>query len=351
MGNIVSIEDMEAKCLSLRAGVSPPKIVLTNGCFDPLQPGHLATLRFAAKLGDLLIVAVNTDESVRVLKGPHSPRYPLEERVAVVAALDLVHFVLPFGTAHNPTIEPVLERLKVDVHVKGGDYTHGTVVGGAIVEKHGGRVVIGPVVPPVRTRETGVGQSNIADCIARYPPADTCLIDLDGVLVDTHGAMARLLGLDLRPETLKGRWELDRVFNLPSDWFAMFGPDFWESAPWTSDGRDILHVGLDHFPPESVFLCSSPTRDSSSAMGKLRWIERHLDESWLRRYVLTPCKHLLARPNVVLIDDCDANVRQFVGLGGQAILVPRPWNSFYAFQGNVPEIMARRLETMKGGDR
>jgi hypothetical protein len=62
-------------------------------------------------------------------------------------------------------------------------------------------------------------------------------------------------------------------------------------------------------------------------MGKLRWIERHMEERWLRRYIFTPVKEAFARPGVVLIDDCDANVTAFRDAGGRAVLVPRPWNA------------------------
>lgn len=113
------------------------KIVFTNGCFDLLHPGHVAYLEEARKLGDRLVVAVNADDSVKRLKGEGRPVQPVESRMAVLAGLEAVDWVVPFA---DDTPERLLALLKPDVLVKGGDYTPAQVVGAPIVQAYGGCV-------------------------------------------------------------------------------------------------------------------------------------------------------------------------------------------------------------------
>jgi phosphoheptose isomerase len=119
-------------------------VVWTNGVFDVLHVGHLHSLQEAKKFGDVLVVGVNTDASVRANKGPGRPIYACEERVELLAALDLVDAILVFG---DPTPEHVLAQLKPDVHVKGADYASKPIPERAIVEAYGGRVELIPLVP------------------------------------------------------------------------------------------------------------------------------------------------------------------------------------------------------------
>ena len=100
------------------------RVVLANGCFDLLHVGHVRYLEEARARGSLLVVALNTDESVRGLKGPTRPLMPLEERAEVVAALRCVDYVLAFG---ERDLEATLRTLRPDVHAKGTDYTVDTV--------------------------------------------------------------------------------------------------------------------------------------------------------------------------------------------------------------------------------
>jgi len=113
-------------------------VVFTNGCFDLLHAGHVALLETARGLGDFLIVGVNTDRSVRRLKGAGRPIVPLGERMEVLAALRSVDCVVPFGEA---TPARLIARLRPDVLVKGADYRAKTIVGRDTVEARGGRVV------------------------------------------------------------------------------------------------------------------------------------------------------------------------------------------------------------------
>lgn len=114
-------------------------IVFTNGCFDIIHAGHVGYLAEARKRGNRLVVAVNDDESVRRLKGPGRPINPLERRMAVLAGLEAVDWVVPFS---EPTPEALLERFQPEVLVKGGDYGIDQVVGGAYVKSYGGRVEV-----------------------------------------------------------------------------------------------------------------------------------------------------------------------------------------------------------------
>ncbi len=112
-------------------------VVFTNGCFDLLHAGHVALIRAARRLGDLLIVAANSDASIRRLKGPERPVHAEADRVELLSELASVDIVLVFD---EDTPEPLLEALRPDVLVKGADYAVDQVVGREIVERHGGRV-------------------------------------------------------------------------------------------------------------------------------------------------------------------------------------------------------------------
>lgn len=113
------------------------KVVFTNGCFDIIHAGHVGYLADAKKLGQRLIVAINDDDSVKRLKGPGRPINPVERRMAVLAGLEAVDWVVSFA---EDTPEALLAQLKPDVLVKGGDYSIDQVVGGDYVLAYGGQV-------------------------------------------------------------------------------------------------------------------------------------------------------------------------------------------------------------------
>lgn len=115
------------------------RIVLTNGCFDVLHSGHTRYLNQAKQLGDVLVVALNSDESVRRLKGPGRPINDGADRAAVIAALSCVDYVTIFDT---PTASPLITLLRPDVYAKGGDYTPEMLSETDAVEEYGGRVAI-----------------------------------------------------------------------------------------------------------------------------------------------------------------------------------------------------------------
>ena len=114
-------------------------IALANGCFDLLHVGHIRYLRGAAAEADRLVVAINDDQSVKTLKGDGRPILNTDERSEMVAALDMVNYVVIFST---PTVSTLLDVLQPDVHCKGTDYTIDTVPERDVVRSYGGRIAI-----------------------------------------------------------------------------------------------------------------------------------------------------------------------------------------------------------------
>jgi rfaE bifunctional protein nucleotidyltransferase chain/domain len=127
------------------------RVVFTNGVFDLLHPGHVDVLVGARLRGDSLVVGLNSDASVRRLKGPDRPVRSESERAYVLAALETVDAVTLFD---QDTPLELVEALRPDVIVKGGDYTPDTVVGADVVRARGGEVVIIPLTPGHSTTST-----------------------------------------------------------------------------------------------------------------------------------------------------------------------------------------------------
>jgi D-beta-D-heptose 7-phosphate kinase / D-beta-D-heptose 1-phosphate adenosyltransferase len=120
------------------------RIVFTNGCFDILHRGHIAYLNQAKALGDVLIVGVNSDRSIRQLKGPERPINPLDDRIQVLTALSCIDYMIAFD---EDTPVQIIEAIRPDVYVKGGDYTRETLPEVPLVEALGGVVEILPYLP------------------------------------------------------------------------------------------------------------------------------------------------------------------------------------------------------------
>ena len=132
---LVAGEDIASFCETLRRGGK--KIVFTNGCFDILHAGHVRYLAAAKALGDCLVLGLNTDASVRRIKGPERPINSETDRAEVADALKAVDYVVLFD---EPTAEQVIGKVRPDVYVKGGDYTLETLPEAKIVQSYGGRV-------------------------------------------------------------------------------------------------------------------------------------------------------------------------------------------------------------------
>ena len=119
------------------------RVVFTNGCFDILHAGHVRYLNAAKALGDILVIGLNSDESVRRLKGEGRPVNPAEDRAEVLAGLRAVDHVVVFGEA---TAEELVRQIKPDIYVKGGDYSLETLPEAKIVGSYGGKTVLIPMV-------------------------------------------------------------------------------------------------------------------------------------------------------------------------------------------------------------
>ena len=145
-GKLLSRQELAARAATWRS--EGKRIVFSNGCFDLLHAGHLSLLSHASKLGDVLVLAINSDASVRRLKGPERPLVPQAERAALLAALTFVDAVTIF---EEDTPLAVLQTIKPHVLVKGGDYQPSEVIGRELVEAAGGRVVIVPLTPEKST--------------------------------------------------------------------------------------------------------------------------------------------------------------------------------------------------------
>ena len=146
---VLSREQVVALVATLRA--AKKTVVFTNGVFDLLHPGHVDVLLGARRLGDALVVGLNSDASVRRLKGPARPIRAEAERAFVLAALSMVDVVVAF---EQDTPLELVRALRPDVLVKGGDYHEGSIVGAADVRSWGGDVVVIPLTPGHSTTST-----------------------------------------------------------------------------------------------------------------------------------------------------------------------------------------------------
>ena len=135
-------DQIERYAAALRA--AGRRIVFTNGCFDILHAGHVRYLEAARALGDCLVLGLNTDASVRRLKGETRPVNTELDRAAVVGALVAVDYVVLFD---EPTAQTLIEKVRPAVYAKGGDYTRETLPEAKIVEKYGGEVHFIDLVP------------------------------------------------------------------------------------------------------------------------------------------------------------------------------------------------------------
>ena len=143
---ILSDSELQRKLAQWR--MTGKTIAFTNGCFDILHAGHIASLREAAQQGDLLLVGLNSDTSVKLLKGDSRPVNNEQARAIVIASLCMVDGVIIFS---EETPRELIIRIRPDVLVKGGDYKVEDIAGAAEVIAAGGRVVINPIVPGFST--------------------------------------------------------------------------------------------------------------------------------------------------------------------------------------------------------
>lgn len=143
-----SLDELAAIAAAARA--KGQTVVFTNGCFDLLHRGHVHTLRQAKAAGDLLIVAVNSDQSVKAIKTPQRPILPETDRVELIAAMEMVDYVILFD---EPDPYKLIAAIKPQVLAKGGDWGGEKIIGADIVEAAGGRVAVIPYLKGFSTTE------------------------------------------------------------------------------------------------------------------------------------------------------------------------------------------------------
>ena len=146
MGEVLSRESLSLRIRSLQK--DGKKVVFTNGCFDLLHVGHVRYLKAARELGDFLVVAINSDNSMRALKGGERPIIPEEQRAEILAALSCVDYAIIFQELDPSRL---ISLLQPDVLVKGGDWAPEQIVGREEVEAGGGKVLSLPLVEGVGT--------------------------------------------------------------------------------------------------------------------------------------------------------------------------------------------------------
>lgn len=143
MHDIIPFEEIEQTILNLRARYPGATVAFTNGCFDILHKGHVAYLEKAASAADFLLVGLNSDHSVRRLKGDDRPFVPQEDRAFILSRLEMVDMVCIF---EQDTPLELIRRVKPDVLIKGDDYRLTEIVGRDFVEQNGGKVFTVPLV-------------------------------------------------------------------------------------------------------------------------------------------------------------------------------------------------------------
>jgi rfaE bifunctional protein nucleotidyltransferase chain/domain len=143
-----SLEDIKAIVGAARN--DGKRVAFTNGCFDLLHRGHVHVLREARACADLLIVGINSDQSVKQIKGPTRPVLPESDRCKLLGAMEMVDFVVLFN---EPDPGNLISAIRPDVLVKGGDWNTEKIIGAELVEEAGGRVVVVPYIKGFSTTE------------------------------------------------------------------------------------------------------------------------------------------------------------------------------------------------------
>lgn len=177
---------------------------------------------------------------------------------------------------------------------------------------------------------------------------NTIFLDMDGVITDFVGGVCKAFSKanpypeETRDYSFWNAWP-DISFK---DVDAICNQEFWHNLKWVDDGRDILQAIMDTLGLEKVYLVTRPMNNIESPTGKWLWIRDNLP-IWLHRTIITQApKTLLVRPDVLIIEDKDENVDEFIAAGGQGILVPRPWNRAYKQADVSANVVREQLEKL-----
>jgi 5'(3')-deoxyribonucleotidase len=186
---------------------------------------------------------------------------------------------------------------------------------------------------------------------------NTVFLDMDGVLVNFLGGLHEALGIPYSYENYpyeKGKWNMLTDIKGFDDIPATFEQcddccttNFWRHLEWMPDGLDIFETIRHHFKPEQIYLLTTPMPNVESASGKMMWVKSNT-LGYIKCTIITQApKHLLARPDTLLIDDKDENVDGFREAGGKALLVPRPWNRAHLQADRTVEVVREFLERIE----
>lgn len=159
----------------------------------------------------------------------------------------------------------------------------------------------------------------------------TVFLDVDGVVADFRKGIHNVFNKPYDYSTLTPKWLFwddwpDVTFKMVNDACTV---EFWRNLEWMFDGHKILRSLFPRFELEQVYLLTAPMPNVESATGRWLWIKEQLPLYYKRTIITQAPKHLLARPDTLLIDDKDENIDEFRAAGGKAIKVPRPWNCLY----------------------
>ena len=177
----------------------------------------------------------------------------------------------------------------------------------------------------------------------------TVFLDMDGVITDFVKGVCRAFNKSnpyptlTRDYTFWNAWpELSiKKVNIKCT------TGFWANLDWTPNGHDILRLVTDTFKPEQIYLLTTPMPNPESYTGKALWVQKHLPEFSKQLIVTSAPKSLFAQPDTLLVDDKDENVEGFVKAGGDAILVPRPWNELCGWVDGTYQVVKNSLENFK----
>lgn len=152
------------------------------------------------------------------------------------------------------------------------------------------------------------------------------LVDMDGVICDFVRAAIKLHNLPIKPKDCD--WDFFKPFFLGNikDFWDKLDFNFWLNLPMHQDGLQLLKWILAKQGSDDVFFCSTPTLSPGCVDGKIAWIKKYFD-FMDRRYLITEYKEAAAHSDILLLDDRDSNIERFTKAGGNAVLIPRPWNS------------------------
>ena len=173
---------------------------------------------------------------------------------------------------------------------------------------------------------------------------NTVFLDMDEVITDFNKGVCEAFNMPYQYETFFSEYKwFPKIGRTRKEVNAKCTIDFWRKLEWMFDGREILEIILDKFNIDQVYLITMPMSNPESATGKWLWIKDNLPSFYKRTIITQAPKHLLARPDTLLIDDKNENVDGFREAGGKALLVPRPWNRAHLQADRTVEVVKEFL--------